>query len=205
MPGPTSRRRVLCRTTADAGPPGVDATETERLRDMASEAPIIRLVNGVITRAAELRATDIHFEPFEDRLRVRYRHDGVLSEVERHPVSSAPAIISRIKIMGQLDIAERRLPQDGRIRFSARGQELDIRVSTMPSLHGETAALRILNQGAVVLDFDHLGLPANVRQRLIACAGSPEGIILVTGPTGVARQPPSTPPWRASTTPAARS
>ena len=163
---------------------GVDADETERLRDMASEAPVIRLVNGLITRAAETRATDIHVEPFEDGLRVRYRCDGVLEEVERHPAASAPAILSRIKIMGQLDIAERRLPQDGRIRFSARGQELDIRLSIVPSLYGETAALRILNQASVVLDFAHLGLPENVRDRLMSCAAAPEGIVLVTGPTG---------------------
>ncbi|HET6306247.1 MAG TPA: ATPase, T2SS/T4P/T4SS family, partial [Rhodopila sp.] len=118
--------------------------DTERLTDLASEAPVIRLVNLLITRAVETLASDIHIEPFEDRLRVRYRYDGVLHEAEPPPRHLAAAITSRIKIMARLDIAERRMPQDGRIKMAVRGQDVDFRVSTIPSLYGETVVLRIL-------------------------------------------------------------
>src|SRR5207248_2636569 len=127
--------------------------DTERLKDLASEAPVIRLVNQLIARAVETRASDIHIEPFEDRLRVRYRYDGVLHEVESPPARLRAAVISRVKIMSHLDIAERRLPQDGRIRLSVRGQEIDFRVSTVPSLYGESVVLRLLDRTAVALDF----------------------------------------------------
>ena len=109
--------------------------DTERLKDLASEAPVIRLVNQIITRAVETHASDIHIEPFEDRLRVRYRYDGMLHEADSPPRRLAAAITSRIKIMAKLDIAERRLPQDGRIKLAVRGQEIDFRVSTIPSLY----------------------------------------------------------------------
>ena len=140
---------------ADAGTAGAEAAESasasfsddaERLRDMASESPVIRLVNAIITRAAETRATDIHLEPAESGLRVRYRHDGMLEDVEPPPPHLATALVSRIKIMAQLDIAERRLPQDGRIKLCRKGREIDLRVSTVPTLHGETVALRLLNR-----------------------------------------------------------
>ena len=111
--------------------------DAERLRDLASEAPVIRLVNQIITRAVESQASDIHIEPFEDQLRVRYRHDGLLQDAESPPSRLSAAITSRIKIMAKLDIAERRLPQDGRMKLAVRGQEVDFRVSTIPSLHGE--------------------------------------------------------------------
>ena len=120
---------------------------------------MIRLVNQIITRAVETHASDIHIEPFEDRLRVRYRYDGVLHEADNPPRGLAAAITSRIKIMAKLDIAERRLPQDGRIRLAVRGQEIDFRVSTVPSLHGETVVLRILDRTAVAFDYAKLGLP----------------------------------------------
>jgi general secretion pathway protein E len=127
--------------------------DAERLKDLASEAPVIRMVNQILTRAVETNASDVHFEPFEDRFRVRYRYDGVLHEAENPPHRLAAAITSRIKIMARLDIAERRLPQDGRIRLAVRGQEIDFRVSTAPSLHGETVVMRILDRNAVVFDY----------------------------------------------------
>jgi general secretion pathway protein E len=158
--------------------------DTERLKDLASEAPVIRLVNQILTRAVETNASDVHFEPFEDRLRVRYRYDGVLHEAENPPHRLAAAITSRIKIMARLDIAERRLPQDGRIRLAVRGQEIDFRVSTAPSLHGETVVMRILDRNAIAFDYAKLGLPPNVVSEFREALALPNGIVLVTGPTG---------------------
>ncbi|MCQ8239505.1 GspE/PulE family protein [Rhizosaccharibacter radicis] len=165
----------------DAAPLEEDA---ERLKDLASEAPVIRLVNQIVFRAVETRASDIHIEPFEDRLRVRYRYDGVLHEVDSPPARLIPAIVSRIKIMARLDIAERRLPQDGRIKLAVRGQEIDFRVSTIPSLHGETVVLRVLDRTAVVFDYGRLGLAPAVVSRINEMLELPNGIVLVTGPTG---------------------
>ncbi len=158
--------------------------DAERLRDLASEAPVIRLVNQIISRAVETQASDIHIEPFEDRLRVRYRYDGTLHEADSPPARLVAAITSRIKIMARLDIAERRLPQDGRIKLAVRGQEIDFRVSTIPSLHGETVVLRVLDRSAVAFDYTKLGLPAPVIARLGKSLELPNGIVLVTGPTG---------------------
>ena len=172
--------------------------DAERLRDLASEAPVIRLVNQLVSRAVETGASDIHIEPFEDHLRVRCRYDGVLQTVDTQPARLTPAVISRIKIMARLDIAERRLPQDGRIRLAVRGQEVDFRVSTVPSLHAETVVLRVLDQSAVEFDYGQLGLPPRVVERLTAALGLPprvverltaalnlpNGIVLVTGPVG---------------------
>ena len=158
--------------------------DAERLKDLASEAPVIRLVSQIISRAVESQASDIHLEPFEDRLRIRYRHDGVLNEVDSQPARLIPAIISRVKIMAKLDIAERRLPQDGRIKLPVRGQDIDFRVSTIPSLHGETVVLRILDRGTVSLDYHALGLAPAVVGRLNGALLLPNGIVLVTGPTG---------------------
>ena len=158
--------------------------DTERLKDLASEAPVIRLVNQLIARAVETHASDVHVEPFEDRLRVRYRYDGVLHEIEPPPPRLQAAVISRIKIMARLDIAERRLPQDGRIRLTVRGHEIDFRVSTVPSLHGESVVLRVLDRTAVEFDFIKLGLPDDLRRGLERCFDLPNGMVLVTGPTG---------------------
>jgi general secretion pathway protein E len=158
--------------------------DAERLRDLASDAPVIRLVNQMISRAVETGASDIHIEPFEDHLRVRCRYDGVLQVVDTQPARLTPAIISRIKIMARLDIAERRLPQDGRIRLAVRGQEVDFRVSTVPSLHAETVVLRVLDQSAVEFEYAQLGLPPRVVQRLTSALALPNGIVLVTGPVG---------------------
>lgn len=158
--------------------------DVEHLRDLASEAPVIRLVNLLMQRAVEERASDIHIEPFENRLKVRYRVDGVLQEVEAPPSSSTAAVISRIKIMAKLNIAERRLPQDGRIMHRVQGKELDLRVSTVPTSHGESVVMRILDRESIVLDFESLGFDTHIRDEFIKDLETPHGIILVTGPTG---------------------
>ncbi|MEE4637864.1 MAG: type II secretion system ATPase GspE [Wenzhouxiangella sp.] len=163
---------------------GGDEEDVEHLRDLASEAPVIRLVNLILQRAVESRASDIHIEPFENRLKVRYRIDGVLQEVEAPPARSTAAVISRVKIMARLNIAERRLPQDGRIMHRVGGKELDLRVSTVPTAHGESVVMRILDREAVVLDFTSLGFADDARDAFIKSLEMPHGIILVTGPTG---------------------
>ena len=172
---------MLDEMVADAEPAEEDA---ERLKDLASEAPVIRLVNQLIARAVETHASDVHLEPFPDRLRIRYRYDGVLHEVEPPPARLQAAVISRIKIMARLDIAERRLPQDGRIKLTVRGHEIDFRVSSVPSLHGEKVVLRILDRTAVEFDYAKLGLPADIRQGIERALDLPNGMVLVTGPTG---------------------
>ncbi|HEX2940302.1 MAG TPA: ATPase, T2SS/T4P/T4SS family, partial [Rhodopila sp.] len=189
---PIELEAALNRLYPEAGEAGAEADsaetaledDTERLKDLASEAPVIRLVNQLITRAVETKASDIHIEPFEDRLRVRYRYDGVLHEAETPPRHLAAAITSRIKIMARLDIAERRMPQDGRIKLAVRGQDVDFRVSTIPSLHGETVVLRILDRTAVTFDFARLGLSAPLINTFRSALELPNGIVLVTGPTG---------------------
>lgn len=169
--------------TLGAGDEG-DIEDVEHLRDLASEAPVIRLVNLIMQRAVESRASDIHIEPFENRLKVRYRIDGVLAEVEAPPAKSTAAVISRIKIMAKLNIAERRLPQDGRIMHRVGGKELDLRVSTVPTSHGESVVMRILDRESVILDFDTLGFDDQIRSDFMHQLEMPHGIILVTGPTG---------------------
>ncbi|HKT42511.1 MAG TPA: type II secretion system ATPase GspE [Rhodanobacteraceae bacterium] len=158
--------------------------DIEHLRDLASEAPVIRLVNLLIQRAVEQRASDIHIEPFENRLKVRYRIDGVLHEVEAPPASSTAAMISRIKIMARMNIAERRLPQDGRIMLRVQGKELDLRVSCIPTSFGESVVMRILDRGKAVLDFKALGFDDSTLPPFLRVLEQPHGILLVTGPTG---------------------
>jgi len=169
--------------TADGDTSG-DMDDVEHLRDLASEAPVIRLVNLVIQRAVELRASDIHIEPFENRLKVRYRIDGVLEEGESPPTNLTAAVISRIKIMAKLNIAERRLPQDGRIMLRVQGKELDLRVSTVPTAHGESVVMRLLDRETVVLDFERLGFTDSFLPQFQKVLEQPHGILLVTGPTG---------------------
>ncbi|TVR63640.1 MAG: type II secretion system protein GspE [Candidatus Competibacteraceae bacterium] len=161
-----------------------DEEQIQHLKELASEAPVIRLVNLMIARAVESRASDIHIEPFENRLKVRYRVDGVLHEVESPPSRLSAAVISRIKIMAKLNIAERRLPQDGRIQLRAQGKEIDLRVSTVPTLYGESVVMRILDKASVVLDFPVLGFSPRTLDRFLNVLRMPHGIILVTGPTG---------------------
>jgi general secretion pathway protein E len=158
--------------------------DVQQLKDLASEAPVIRMVSLIITNALEMRASDIHIEPFENRLVVRYRVDGVLHEVESPPRRLSAAVISRIKIMANLDIAERRLPQDGRIRLRVQGKEIDLRVSTVPTMHGESMVLRILDKGGVALDFRRLGFEDDTLKAFTDVLLLPHGVLLVTGPTG---------------------
>jgi general secretion pathway protein E len=161
-----------------------DEEDVNHLRDLASEAPVIRFVNLLISRAVEQRASDIHIEPFENELKVRYRIDGVLHDVESPARRLQAAIVSRIKIMAKLNIAERRLPQDGRIKLRLMGREIDLRVSTLPTLYGESVVLRILDRSSIVVNLESLGFPEDTLggfERLII---KPYGMILVTGPTG---------------------
>jgi len=162
----------------------VSEDDIEHLKDLASEAPVIRLVNQIIQRAVESRASDIHIDPFADQLKVRYRIDGILKETDSPPTHSTAAVISRIKIMSKLNIAERRLPQDGRIPLRVQGKELDLRVSTVPTLFGESLVMRLLDKESVRFDFDALGFDGPLRERLGTILDMPYGIFLVTGPTG---------------------
>src|SRR6185437_14108028 len=168
----------------EARPEEEDFGDVAHLKDLASEAPVIRLVNLVLAKAVESRASDIHIEPFENRLIVRYRIDGVLHEVESPPRRLSAAVISRVKIMASLDIAERRLPQDGRIKLRIQGKEIDLRVSTVPTMHGESVVMRILDKGGVPLNFESLGFEGQPLERFIGVLDEPHGILLVTGPTG---------------------
>lgn len=158
--------------------------DVEQLKELAGEAPIIKLVNQIIRNAAESGASDIHIEPFEGQLKVRYRIDGLLREVDAPPTSSTAAVISRVKIMANLNIAERRLSQDGRFRQRVRGNEFDLRVSSVPTMHGESVVLRLLRRDDIELDFGPLGFSAEQEQNMQSILAMPHGILLVTGPTG---------------------
>lgn len=170
--------------TAEVG--GTDASEhdLQRLRDLASEAPTIRLVNQIITEAVEQRASDIHIEPTADAVLVRYRIDGVLRLVKSLGMETRAAVTSRIKIMSRLDIAERRLPQDGRTKVAVRGIDIDFRVSTIPTAFGESVVMRILDRSRIRLDFTELGFDQIRIGHFDDLLKQPDGIILVTGPTG---------------------
>ena len=156
----------------------------EHLRDLASEAPVIRLVNAIIGRVIELRASDIHLEPFDDGLHVRYRIDGVLHPGEVVPAAQGAAVSSRVKLLAHLDIAERRLPQDGRIKTRVKGRELDLRVSTVPTVHGESVVMRVLDRASVRLSLEDMGFEKDTLARFNQLIHRPHGILLVTGPTG---------------------
>jgi general secretion pathway protein E len=158
--------------------------DVNHLRDMAFEAPVVRLVNLLIEEAVASEASDIHVEPFEDRLRVRYRMDGILYDRESPPRKLQAALTSRIKLMAEMNIAERRLPQDGRIRVTAGGRRVDIRVSTVPTVHGESLVMRLLDRSSVFLPFHRLGFSPPVAESYEALIRRPHGILLVTGPTG---------------------
>jgi general secretion pathway protein E len=162
----------------------IDEADVEHLKDLASEAPVIRMVNLIMQRAVESRASDIHVEPFEQRLKVRFRVDGVLREEQAPPVRSTAAVISRIKIMAKLNIAERRLPQDGRIKLQVQGRELDLRVSTVPTMYGESVVIRLLHKESIKFDFNSLGFDGDALKRFMNVLEMPHGIILITGPTG---------------------
>jgi len=157
--------------------------DLEAIEEMAEAAPVRKLLNMVLLLAIKDKASDIHFEPFEDEYKMRYRVDGVLYELVPPPRHLAPAIASRIKVMSNLDIAERRLPQDGRIQLAIGGNNIDIRVSTLPTLFGESVVLRILDRTVVQLDLEKIGMPADTLVRWRDVVHRPNGIILVTGPT----------------------
>ncbi|WP_310474881.1 ATPase, T2SS/T4P/T4SS family [Sandarakinorhabdus sp.] len=180
--------RLYGRDSALAGGIDLDAmadeADLERLKDMASDAPVIRAVNRIVAAAVATRASDIHIEPTDDRLAVRFRIDGVLQEQEALPAAMRMALVSRIKIMAALNIAEKRLPQDGRMRLAVRGNEIDLRVATAPSIHGESVVLRILDRSNLALDFASLGFDADLSAKLLPILHRPHGIVLVTGPTG---------------------
>jgi general secretion pathway protein E len=182
--GVTSMERIIEDIDSTPEYRAEEEEDIDHLRDMASEAPVIRLVNLIITRAIEKRASDIHLEPFEERFRIRYRIDGVLHDVESPPKRFQAAIVSRVKIMAKLNIAERRLPQDGRIMLRVKGKEIDFRVSTIPTIYGESIVLRILEKSSILLDIEKLGFPKDTLEGFTDLIQRPHGIILVTGPTG---------------------
>ena len=162
----------------------LDDTKEGDLVDAANETPIIRFVNLVLQQAIRAKASDIHFEPFEDEFRIRYRVDGALYEMSPPPKSLALPVISRVKVISELNIAEHRIPQDGRIKMTIEGRAVDLRVSTLPTQFGESVVLRVLDKSAVNLDLDNLGLPENVKTGIRGAVRRPNGIFIVTGPTG---------------------
>jgi general secretion pathway protein E len=156
----------------------------EHLKDIASEAPVIRLVNQIIGRVVDLRASDIHLEPFDDGLHVRYRVDGAIYMSEVVSSQHSAAVNSRVKLMAHLDIAERRLPQDGRINTRVKGRELDLRVSTVPTVHGESVVMRVLDRSSVRYSLEAMGLTPENLTNFNQLLAKPHGILLITGPTG---------------------
>jgi general secretion pathway protein E len=158
--------------------------DTADLMDAEDDAPIIRLINAILSQAVRDKASDIHIETFEDKLSVRYRIDGVLSEVLSPKRMLAPLLVSRLKVMAKLDIAEKRVPQDGRISVKIAGHAVDIRMSTIPSAHGERVVLRLLDKQAGQLELNQLAMNEQVYTAYTRSLGRPHGIILVTGPTG---------------------
>lgn len=165
--------------TLDFGPDDLD-----RLKDFAREAPIVRFVAETIHKAVDAKATDVHIEPLEDHVRIRFRHDGMLSTVDTAPIAMLSGISTRIKILSRLNIAERRLPQDGRMRIAVRGRDVDLRVSVIPSIHGEAIVLRVLDRAGVELNLEKLGFDAGAQAKIRNMSQSANGIVLVTGPTG---------------------
>jgi general secretion pathway protein E len=163
---------------------GDEDGDGEELKDLASGAPVVRLVNELLADALKARASDIHIEPFRDRLRIRFRIDGVLHEQPSPKSGLARLVTSRVKILAHLDIAERRRPQDGRARVTIAGRALDLRVATAPTAHGESVTIRLLEDRDTEVKLDDLGLSADQREHLTAHLNAPYGLILVTGPTG---------------------
>ena len=158
--------------------------DQQDLSDLSTDAPVIRLVNHLFDRALDLNASDIHFEPEENSFDVRCRVDGIMTQIETLPISAQPPVISRLKLMAKLDIGEKRLPQDGRIEYKMGAKSLDLRVSTLPGVHGESVVLRILDRSDVMVSLDVLGMPENLLQQYQKLIYQPHGMILVTGPTG---------------------
>ncbi len=182
--GASSPLQRIVEGIREEGGGGEGEEDINQLRDMAFEAPVVRLVNLLIENAVMAEASDIHIEPFEDSLRVRYRIDGVLFDQESPPRRLQAAVTSRIKIMAELNIAERRLPQDGRIRVTLGGRRIDIRVSTIPTVHGESIVMRLLDRSSIFLPLEKLGFAPDTRRLFESLIVRPHGMLLVTGPTG---------------------
>ncbi|HEU5454203.1 MAG TPA: ATPase, T2SS/T4P/T4SS family, partial [Nocardioides sp.] len=164
----------------------VEEQEDEQVRaqDLAEDAPVVKLINGILTDAVKRGASDVHIEPFEHEMRVRYRVDGALQEVMKPPAKWRAALTSRVKIMAQLNIAERRVPQDGRIKLKMGTRVIDFRVSTLPVLFGEKIVLRILDKGNLTFDLSKFGFEPKAEKDLMRAILNPYGMVLVTGPTG---------------------
>jgi general secretion pathway protein E len=180
----TSSMERIVEQVSDEAPGSAAEEKVEQLIGVASEAPIIRLVNFIMARAIERGASDIHMEPYEKALRIRYRIDGVLEDVESPPRRLQTAIVSRVKIMSRLNIAENRLPQDGRVKLRIGGKAIDFRVSTVPTLYGESVVIRILDQSSVPLNMGTLGFSEGTLSAFRPMVSAPYGMVLVTGPTG---------------------
>jgi type IV pilus assembly protein PilB len=176
-PAPTAKKR---RT----GLTGAQVTDLEDAEEMANSAPVRKLLNYILYQAIRDRASDIHLEPFEDEFKIRYRVDGVLYELEAPPLHLATALISRVKVMSGLDISEMRVPQDGRIDLAIGGRPVDLRVSTLPTMFGESCVMRVLDRSVVSLELDQIGLREDDVEKFKQLIHLPHGIILVTGPTG---------------------
>ena len=161
-----------------------EVTDVVVLQELASQPPVVKLLNLILLQGVKDRASDIHFEPFEDKYIIRYRVDGVLYDITNPPKNLALAISSRIKVMANLDIAERRLPQDGRIMISVEGKNIDLRVSTLPTVFGESVVMRVLDKGVVSLSLEQIGAPKTMLKQFRALIHKPNGTILATGPTG---------------------
>ncbi len=161
-----------------------EVTDVVVLQELASQPPVVKLLNLILLQAVKDRASDIHFEPFEDKYMIRYRVDGILYDITNPPKNLALAMSSRIKVMSNLDIAERRLPQDGRIMISVEGKNIDLRVSTLPTVFGESVVMRVLDKDVVSLSLDQIGMSEDIKREVRRIASKPNGIILATGPTG---------------------
>jgi type IV pilus assembly protein PilB len=161
-----------------------EVTDVVVLQELASQPPVVKLLNLILLQSVKDRASDIHFEPFEDKYLIRYRVDGILYDITTPPKNLALAISSRIKVMSNLDIAERRLPQDGRIMVSVEGKSVDLRVSTLPTVFGESVVMRVLDKDIVSLSLSQIGMSGSMQDKLNSIIRKPNGIVLVTGPTG---------------------
>jgi len=170
----------------DMGDDPLDDVEfnEDDLEDLSSDAPVIRLVNHLFERVLDLNASDIHFEPEENSFNIRCRVDGIMQQIETLPVSAQPVVTSRLKLMAKLDIGEKRLPQDGRIEYTLGQKKIDMRVSTLPGVHGESIVLRILDRSDILVELEKLGMPEQVLGNWQQMIKQPHGMILVTGPTG---------------------
>jgi type II secretion system protein E len=182
--GASTALQKIVEGIAPADGEGDREEDITQLRDMAFEAPVVRLVNLLIEEAVTAEASDIHIEPSEDTLRVRYRIDGILHDLEAPPRRLQAAVTSRIKLMAELNIAERRLPQDGRIRMTLNSRRIDIRVSSVPTIHGESIVMRLLDRSSVFMPFDRLGFSHEIAVTFDRLINQPNRIVLVTGPTG---------------------